>query len=135
MFSEFSESVWKSIIKIGGKYHFTKTRFSQFLEDPLLWQTLIHEGYSLKHKKMISDVMGMNSFFLFEYELDNINRVQRQTFSHALYGSGGRESFLKSVDGRKLGSKKVVVPFDRSEEMRDFFNTWNLRYTVKRIWM
>lgn len=135
VFNEFSLQLWNEINKIDGKYHFSKTSFSKFLEEPLFWNTLIHEGYSLKHKEMVSDIIGMKSYFLFEYELNNLSRTQRQILSHSLYGSGGRESFLKSVDGEKLGAKKVKVPSDKSEEMRSFFDTWNLVYTVKRIWM
>ena len=135
VFKEFSEKLWKEINGIDKKYHFSKTKFSQFLEEPSFWQTLIHEGYSLKHKYMLSNIIGMNSYFLFEYKLDNLSRIKQQIFSHALYGSGGRESFLKSINGEKLGNKNVKVPFDKSEEMRSFFDTWNLVYTVRRIWM
>ena len=135
VFGEFSESLWKDMNKAESKYHFTRTSFSKLLEEPLLWQTLMHEGYSLKHNGMISDIIGIKPFFLFEYQLDNLTRVQRQTFSHSLYGSGGRDSFLKLINGQKLGDKKVTVPFDKSEEMRAFFDTWNMAYTVKRIWM
>jgi len=135
VFKEFSEKVWNEINNVEGKYHFSKTSFSKFLEEPLFWGTLIHEGYSLKHKEMVSNIIGMMSYFLFEYELDNLSRTQRQILSHSLYGSGGRESFLKSIDGKKLGNKKVRIPSDKSEEMRSFFDTWNLVYTVKRIWM
>jgi len=135
VFREFSEKLWRDINKTDGKYHFSKTMFSKLLEEPLFWGTLIHEGYSLKHKEMISNVIGMRPFFLFEYQLDNLSRTKRQILSHSLYGSGGRESFLKSVNGEKLGSRRVVVPSDKSEEMRSFFDTWNLVYTVRRIWM
>jgi hypothetical protein len=135
VFKEFSEKLWKDINKIGDKYHFSKIKFSQFLEEPSFWQTLIHEGYSLKYNEMISNIIGMKSFFLFEYKFGDLDRVKQQTFSHALYGSGGRESFLKSIDGEKLGNKRVIVPFDSSEEMRSFFDTWNLVYTVRRIWL
>jgi len=134
LFKDFSESIWKEINKLD-RYHFSKTKFSQLLEEPLFWQTLIHEGYSLKRKEMISKIIGLESYFLFEYKLDNLDRTKQQIFSHALYGSGGRESFLKSIGGEKLGNKRVIVPFDKSEEIRDFLNTWGLIYTVRRIWL
>jgi len=135
IFKEFSEKLWKEINKTEGKYHFSKTNFSKILDEPTLWQSLLHEGYSLKHNDMIYDIIGMKSFFLFEYQLDKLSRTQRQIFSHALYGSGGRESFLKSINGEKFGSMKVIVPAGWSEEMRSFFDTWDLVYTVRRIWM
>lgn len=135
VFSDFSEKVWNSLNNLGKEYHFTRTKFSKILEEPLLWQTLIHEGYSLKKEDMLSNILGISSYFLFEYQLDNLDKTKRQIFSHALYGTGGRKSFLESLKGQKLGSKKVIVPFDKSEEMRSFFDTWNIVYTVKRIWI
>ena len=134
VFNEFSEKLWLEINKSDGGYHFSKTMFSQFLEDSSFWKTLVHEGYSLKHEMLVSEMIGIKSFFLFDYKLDTLNRTKQQTFSHALYGSGGRESFLKSISGEKLGDKKVMVPSDKSEEMRSFFDTWNLIYTVRRVY-
>jgi len=135
LFSNFSRNIWMEINNIGENYHLVKTKFSNILEEPMLWQTLIHEGYSLKHNAMLSNIIGIKPNFLFEYELDKLDKTNKQTFSHALYGTGGRKSFLKSIKGTKLGNKKVLVPFDKSEEIREFFNTWKIAYTVKRIWM
>ena len=135
VFSDFSEEIWSKINKKSANFHFVKTKFSHMLKEPLLWQTLIHEGYSINHEDMVSNIIGINPYFLFEYQLGNLDKTKKQIFSHALYGTGGRASFLKSVDGQKMGSKKVIVPFDKSEEIRDFFETWNIIYTVKRIWM
>lgn len=135
VFNETSSKLWVGLNKMSDRYHFTKTRFSDLLEDPLLWQTLLHEGYSLKHKKKLSGIVGMKAFFLFEYGMDRLSKVERQSLNHALYGSGGRDSFLKGINGEKFGQKKVIVPDEESEEMRGFFETWNIAYTVKRVWM
>ncbi|MBW2974473.1 hypothetical protein KY366_02030 [Candidatus Woesearchaeota archaeon] len=89
----------------------------------------------LKNKDLALDILGIKPFLLFNYKLSNLTRTQQQIFSHALYGSGGRESFLKSLDGQKLGDKKVVIPLGSSEELKDFFRTWNLSYEIRRIWM
>ena len=81
VFKKFSKTIWQDINKIGDEYHFSKTTFSKLLIEPLFWQTLLHEGYSLKHEEFISNILGMKSSFLFEYELLNLDKIKKQTFS------------------------------------------------------
>jgi len=133
VFKKFSKTIWQDINKIGDEYHFSKTTFSKLLIEPLFWQTLLHEGYSLKHEEFISNILGMKSSFLFEYELLNLDKIKKQTFSHALYGTGGRANFLKNIKGEKIGRNSILIAEEYSEEMRSFLDTWNVIYKVRRI--
>jgi len=115
--------------------HITKTKFSNLLEDPGLWNTLIHEGFSIKNGKNLSVILNLNPYFLFEYNLKSLDKIKKQIFSHALYGTGGRENFLKGINGLKLGRNVIIIPLEKSEKMRAFLETWNIVYKVRRIWL
>ena len=117
------------------KVHITKTKFNHILEDPALWKTIIHEGFSIKKMKNVSDILSIKPYLLFEYELKNLNNIQKQTFSHALYGTGGRENFLKKNKGSKIGKSSIIVPLEYSEEIRAFLETWKVVYKVRRVWL
>ncbi|MBS3166894.1 nucleotidyltransferase domain-containing protein [Candidatus Woesearchaeota archaeon] len=115
--------------------HITKTKFSYLLEDPLLWNSLIHEGFSIKKNKSISDILSIKPYFLFQYELKNLDKTKKESFSHSLYGTGGRKSFLVEVKGEKAGKNSILIPLATSEELRSFFETWKIIYKVKRIYL
>jgi len=115
--------------------HITKTKFNNMLEDASLWKTILHEGYSIKKKKNVSEVLNITPYFLFEYSLKVLNKIKKQIFSHALYGTGGRESFLKLNNGFKTGKGSIIVPIKNSERIREFFDTWNVVYKARRIWL
>lgn len=129
------ENAYSKFEKNKLKAHITKTKFSYLLEDPSLWKSIIHEGYSILKKNKISKILGINSYILFEYNLKKLDKIKKQIFSHALYGTGGRENFLKKNNGFKIGKSSVVVPLENSEKLREFFNSWDIIYKVRRIWL
>ena len=115
--------------------HITKTRYRNVLEDVELWKTLMHEGFSIKRNKYIAELFQMQSFFLFIYSLQSLSVTKKQIFSHALQGTKTNEGILKLCKGEKIGRNAVLVPEEKTEEMRAFLETWNVRYSVKRVWM
>lgn len=93
------------------------------------------EAWVRENEELVLEMLGVRPFVLFEYDLGKLSRTRRQIFSHALYGSGGRESFLKPLKGEKMGDRKVIVPSEKSEEMKLFFKTWELSYKLRRLLM
>ena len=52
----------------------------------------------------------LKQFIIYSYNLSSLSSIQKQSFSHALHGTGGRDSFLKTVQGLRLGKNTVAVP-------------------------
>ncbi len=129
------EKILKGLEKDNIEVHITKTKYSDIFEDPGLWSTLIHEGFSIKKNKELSKILSFNPFFGFEYELTSLDKIQKQSFSHALFGTGGRLNFLEGIDGLRLGKNFIIVPVYQSEKIRDFFDTWKIIYKVRRVWL
>ena len=115
--------------------HITKTKYRNLLEDIELWKTLMHEGFSIKKNEYIAKLFQMQSSFLFIYSLQNISITKKQIFSHALQGTKTNQGILKLCKGEKIGRNAVLVPEEKTEEMRAFLETWNVGYSVKRVWM
>jgi len=113
----------------------TRTRLKDFFDELPLWQSILHEGFSINKNEFVYNLLGMRSMVLFQYELTHLNKTKKQSFAHALFGTGGRVSFLDENSGRKLGKGVIVVPLEESETFREFFETWEIMYKVKRIWM
>ena len=139
IFSKFEEKVIKDAYKFFEKKeinaHISKTKYSYLMEDPSLWNTIIHEGYSVKKCRLVSEIFSIMPYLLYKFDLKNLNTTQKQSFSHALYGTGGRESILNRYKGLKISSGAILSPMDKSENFREFIEAWGLNYKATRIWM
>jgi hypothetical protein len=125
------ETIQKSIENA----HVSKTSYKNIAKDPMLWKTLLHEGFSVKNDTFLAEALNIKPYFLYTYNLTNLTLTKKQIFSHALYGTKQRKGFLKECKGEKLGRGSVLVPQEKAEEIRAFFETWDVRYKVKRVWM
>ncbi|MDI6737769.1 MAG: hypothetical protein QME12_04615 [Nanoarchaeota archaeon] len=114
--------------------HFTRTQFALMLVDRELWKSILHEGYSIRNREFVARLMGMDTFVLAEYKLGAISSSQKQIFSHAMNGTGGRESFLKDIHAKRIGRGVLVVPNEYVENARSFFDTWKADYNFRRIY-
>ena len=139
IFNEFNDNLIKEAYSQFEKdklpVHITKTKFSYITEDPALWSSLIHEGYSIKKDSFVSNILSIKPYFLFQYELKNLDKTKKESFSHSLYGTGGRKSFLAEFKGERAGRNSILMPADSSEELRSFFETWKIVYKVKRVYL
>ncbi len=98
-----------------------------------LWKTLIHEGFSVKFNKLLSELFSLTAKQMFIFDTKFLNKTDKQRFSHALSGTGGRTSFLKLIKGEKVGSS-IIVPIENAEEARSFLDDWKINYSVRRIY-
>ncbi|MFH1211978.1 MAG: hypothetical protein V1659_03555 [Candidatus Woesearchaeota archaeon] len=103
--------------------------------DKKIFMEILERGKSLKLKKRLCEHLEIEKYFSFEYSLTNLDSVKKQTFSHSLYGTGGRESFLKKLNGRKLGKNNVLIPVSGEAGLVQFFRAWNIRYNKICVWL
>jgi predicted nucleotidyltransferase len=115
--------------------HLSKTSYKNITKDPILWKTLLHEGFSIKNNVFLAKALDIKPFFLYTYSLTTLTLTKKQIFSHALYGTKQREGILKECHGEKLGKGSILIPQKTAEEIRAFFETWNIIYKIKRVWM
>lgn len=125
------ESILNKIKLLGKNIHVDYTLVNE-LYNERLWRTLIREGVSIVYNKKLSEIFGLKCFGLFTYNLTKIKRKSR--FSQVLMGYKS-ESILKKVDGKILRPGVILVPIDKVEFLRTFFETWEADYTLKMIYM
>ncbi len=106
--------------------------FFEDLYKESIWQTIIHEGISLKNNKKISNLLGFKSSIIFSYNLKKMKPADKSRFSHSLYGRKKTEGLLFEVKGEELGRGCFSVPVEKSEEIYDFFKKWSIDFKVKK---
>jgi hypothetical protein len=107
----------------------------EIIHNQALFKQMLDSGKSLKLKKRLSSYFGLERYNSFDYSLKNLDSTKKQILAHALYGTGGRSSFLEKLKGKRLGKNNVLVPVEKASEMIDFFKTWKVKYEKRTIWL
>ncbi len=98
-----------------------------------VWSTLISEGFSLTKNKFLHEIVGMKSWFLFKYSLENLNPSEKMKFFHAVFGRTKGAGLLKELGGRSLGRGAIIVPLGNVDKMREILDRWKVNYNVEKI--
>ena len=93
---------------------------------------IISEGISIRSKKRLSEVMGFKPMALFTYSLVNLSNSKKTQLKYALSGRNGK-GLLEERGGRFLGKGCLIVPIEAMDEFKLLFNSYNVKYEVKKI--
>ncbi len=102
-----------------------------FDETLLARQGVLIEGYSLVKNKPLAELLGLNGYVIFTYNLKNLDHNKKTQFTYALSGRN-TEGVLKSVKGVSLGRGAVQIPIENSEEFEEFLEKWGIEYSMKK---
>jgi len=98
-----------------------------------LWKTIFHEGISLTKTKPLSELIGFGSSVLFWYNLENLKSIEKIKFSYALRGRNKKGGILRELKCEYLGKGCILVPVENEDEIREFFDRWNISFNRRRI--
>lgn len=90
------------------------------------------QGKSIKHERVLREHLTTQT--LYEYSLTQLEPSEKQTVSHLLSGTGGRNSLLKELGGRRLGRGVVLIPEHGQHKLETFFDTHSVAYTKTRLY-
>ncbi len=96
-----------------------------------LSKTLLNEGYSIKNRKFMAQVMGFENKSIFVYTLKKFSPSKRVQFHYLLKGRGGREGILKEVGGRFMGTGSILVSASKEDVLKQVFDTWGVSYKIE----
>lgn len=89
-------------------------------------EAILAEGYSLRERNFLHQIMGYSSFYLFKYQLKGLNKVKRMQFYYGLYGRGDQKGILNKYQCIKFSEGTLLVPIQFSENIKEFFENWKL---------
>jgi len=99
-----------------------------------LFLSVLHEGFSIKENKTISELLKVKAYSIFSYGLENLSKVDKVKFAQALYGRK-KDGLIYSEKCISLGSGSFMVQVDREEIFKEFFNTWKIKFLRKRAFV
>jgi len=130
------ENINYKIKEIGDKLNL-KLHIEPIIIDDLFNQkiyiSILHEGFSIKNMKLISEILKFEPDLLITYSLKDKKASDKVRFSYALYGRKKGEGFLKDIKGKEVSKGSILVPIDKQELVREFFRQWNISFNEQRI--
>lgn len=91
-----------------------------------LFVNLLNEGYSIKKKNYLRNILGIKPMKLYVYNLKNLSNKSEKT----LFGIALNKSLVK-LKGEKVGAGAVLIPLEWTSYFEDFLGAWGLKYKTK----
>ena len=98
-----------------------------------LYLRLIQNGFSIKENKLISKTLNVETLILLTYDLKTLNHSKKTLFGYALKGRKGQKGFLDSLNGNTVGRNNVLIPINKLNELKEFLNTWQVKYSIQKF--
>ncbi len=112
--------------------HLTELGLSTFPGNSM-WSTLLHEGISLKSGRPYYEHFGFEGKVLYWYDLKHLEQKDKVRFFYAMKGRNGKKGFVSEIGGTSLARGVIMAPVSNDDKMREFFDTWKVPYSRRRI--
>lgn len=83
---------------------------------------LLAEGYSVRKKSFLYEILGIKPIKLFLYALNGFSRSKKALFSMAL------TKIIREVGGKRLAPGAVIIPIGQSSYFNEFLDRWEIKY-------
>ena len=126
--SELNYKIKKELEILGFDVDLVAKNYSGLFDSSFIArESYLSEGYSLSNKKFIAGGFGFKPMVLFRYDIKNFNKSQRMRFYYSLYGRNS-EGMLEKLKLYKFSERIIISPVEESEEVKDYLNSWNIKY-------
>lgn len=105
---------------------------SMFEEEIFL--TILHEGFSIKYSKSVSEILKLKSYSIFSYTLNNLSKIDKVRFAQTLYGRK-KDGLLYTEKGISLGQGSFMIPVEKEEIFKELMKKWKINYKRKRAFV
>jgi predicted nucleotidyltransferase len=99
-----------------------------FINPPNLINTLLREGYSLKHNKNFAEVYRFSNRVLFKYELKGMKPSEKVMLVNFLRGKKSEKGLVKENNGEWLANQIFVIPTENEFIFEKFFLNKNVKF-------
>ena len=131
---EVEEILYKIKEAISIKEIHIEPLFSDSFLSESIFLTILHEGFSIRHGKKVSEMIKVKAYSLFSYKLENLSKVEKVRFAQALYGRN-KDGLIYAENGIILGQGSFMIYIEREEIFKELMKRWGIKYNYKRIFV
>lgn len=106
-----------------------------FINPPIIINTLLREGFSIKKNKSFSESYNFSSRILFKYDLSNINLSTKVKIVNNLRGKGKEKGLVLECNGEWIANQVFTVPVDKLELFERFFLNFKIKFNKYYVLM
>ena len=99
-----------------------------FSNQPTLANTLLREGYSLKYKKFLAELLNFQNKILFIYELSSKTASKKVKIVNILRGRAMQEGMVKKNKGEWLANQVFTIPIEAGYLFEQFFLNFSIKF-------
>ena len=134
--TDYNNKIFLKIKKIFNKNQ-AKVNINSLLAEDLfkepLFLELVQNGFSIKNSKLISKTLDVETLVLLTYDLKTLDHSKKTLFGYALKGRKGQKGFLDYLKGNAVGRNNVLIPINKLDELKEFFETWQVKYSIQKF--
>ncbi len=117
-----------------GKFHLNFMNLRElFLKFPLMMNTLLREGYSLKHNKNLSEYFRFQNKIIFSYSLKNLNASKKVKVVNILRGIGKRKGLVEESRGEWLANQVFIINPEHNNIFEKLLLNFKVKFTRKSV--
>lgn len=121
-------------INLDDKFHLTTLSPKDFFTKiPTLINTLLREGYSLKHKKNFSEIYGFSPFSLFNYDLSKLTPSNKVKIVNTLRGKKNEKGLVQENSGEWITKNVFKIKSSNDNLFEKLFSNFNIKYKKYHI--
>ena len=106
-----------------------------FVKVPSIVHTLFREGYSLKNKKLFSELYKFSSKVLFKYDLVNLSPSIKVKVVNVLRGIRKSKGLVEENKGAWLANQVFTIPLEAEHIFEKFFLNFNVKFSKSYVLM
>ena len=99
-----------------------------------IFPSIIHEGFSIKSNKRISEIMGYKACSLFTFSLEKLNSIEKVRFAQTLYGRKN-DGLLQKEGGISVGRGAFMSPIEKEEFFKEALNKQKVKFNIRRVFV
>ena len=124
---DIKESLWIKDIHI-------EPLFVDNLFEEKIILSILHEGFSVKKNKFLSEMINIKPYSIFSFNLENLSKVDKVRFAQTLYGRN-KDGLLYVEKGISLGQGSFMVYVEKEEIFKELMKKWKINYKHKRAFV
>ena len=133
------KKVEDSLFNINESINFVKNKhieplFVSSMFKEKIFLTIMHEGFSVNNNKKVSEIIGLKSYSIFSYNLENLSKINKVRFAQALYGRK-KDGLLYAEGGISLGNGSFMVLVYKEQIFKELFSAWKVKYSYRRAFV
>jgi len=117
-------------------YHISIIRPNEFFTNPpMLANTLLREGYSIKHNKPLSEVYNFKNRVLFKYDLAGFKSAEKVKIVNILHGKNKGKGMVEENGGEWLANQVFILPIESEYILERFLINSGVKFKKYLILM